>query len=167
MGTLAGAMTAALTKRRPIEWAAFFEACGELLIARLQLAFLPFRTVERKLRRAPAVLASIEDGRADARRLVTWAIEAVARRSPVPFLCFPQAIAAQAMLRRRGVAIDIHYGVARDHGRQVRTHVWAMDGVHPVAGFRAAQDFTTIHVFRPGDPARAGVSNEVKRPFRI
>ena len=54
---------------------------------------------------------------------VAWAVLAVARRSPVRFVCFPQCLAAARMLARRGVPSRLHYGVRREGGR-LKTHTW-------------------------------------------
>jgi len=92
-------------------------------------------------------------------RIACWlgieAIRALAERGPLPFVCFPQAIAAHSMLRRRGIPVVLYYGVARNDEKGLHAHVWVKDGEVPVVGCRAAAGFTVLHVFAPHGARRA------------
>jgi transglutaminase superfamily protein len=57
-------------------------------------------------------------------RAVAWAVAAAARRMPFEATCLPQAIAAQAMLRRRGVAASVYLGAGRDEEGRMEAHAW-------------------------------------------
>lgn len=68
------------------------------------------------------------------RREVSWAVTAAARRVPWRAKCLEQGLAAQAMLRRRGLASVLHYGVKSEAGG-LRAHVWiTIDGRNVVGG---------------------------------
>jgi len=100
------------------------EALAWLAVAELARRGLPFRHVVRLLQ--PAVVAKdLKPGEADriADR-VAWAIAAAARRAPWRAVCFHEAIAAQRMLARRGVAAVAHYGVLRDDQGHLPAHIW-------------------------------------------
>jgi len=47
---------------------------------------------------------------------VRWAIWTATRHQRERVVCFPRAIAAQAMLRRRGVSTTLYYGAASQEG---------------------------------------------------
>lgn len=132
-------------RRRPIaDWLLLTEAFAALLAARLRLRLLSFAAIDRRLRR-PLTRAAAP--RPDAIGRVAWAIGAWARHGPIRFRCFAQAIAAQEMLRRRGLPVAIHYGVSRAGDGAVATHAWAMSGARPIVGARQAADFTLLHIF--------------------
>lgn len=96
--------------------------------------------------RAPAA-RSAPANPAEVAERVRWAILAVARRSPVEFVCFPQSLAAFLLLRRRGVPSVIHYGVARSPEQKLHAHTWLQSGDFIVVGGEAARDFTLIRSF--------------------
>lgn len=95
------------------------EASLLLLAARIAVAMLPFRRVARWLGTPvppSALVAPAPRERPDDRAtMVSWAVRFAAGRLPVEAVCLPQAMAARAMLRRRGVAATLHLGVWRDH----------------------------------------------------
>ena len=56
---------------------------------------------------------------------VAWAVAAAARRLPGGATCLPQALACDAMLRRRGYATRLHIGVAAREGiGPMAAHAW-------------------------------------------
>jgi len=57
----------------------------------------------------------------------TWAVRAVADRSPVSMTCLVRAVAADAILRRHGFASQVRIGVRRHDGawsRPLDSHAW-------------------------------------------
>ena len=106
------------------------EAISCLALARIAVMALPFRVLARRLgvRHAEtAAIASVHP----ASRGVAWAIAAAARRAPWRTECLEQAIAAKAMLRRRGIASTLYLGMARD---PVAAHAWVRVGDTNVTG---------------------------------
>jgi hypothetical protein len=81
-------------------------------------------------------------------RRVRWAIEAVARHSPIAFVCFPQTLAGYTMLRRRGVQSTMVYGVARSPASRLTAHTWLMVGDKVVLGGEGSAQFTPVERWR-------------------
>ena len=119
------------------------EAFAALLAARLSLRVLPvrwiFRWLEHPLRGAAA---SPSPGAVER---IRWAVLTVARYGPLPFVCFPQALAAHAMLRRRGISSIMHYGVRRSADRQLRAHTRLEVDHRMLLGGESALLFAPIH----------------------
>lgn len=125
------------------DWALAGEAFASLAAARLTLMVVPFPVLARRL---SAPLRKRRSGTVAIPRRVGWAVSAVGRHSPIPFVCFPQALAARAMLRRRGIPATLHYGVAMDEGK-VRAHVWLSAIGVEVVGYVNKSDFKLIATF--------------------
>ncbi|HEX6292767.1 MAG TPA: lasso peptide biosynthesis B2 protein [Herpetosiphonaceae bacterium] len=89
---------------------------------RVGLWLLPFRTVQVLVsaRRFPA--RSDHPSRAAIER-IGWAV-AVASAYVPRASCLPQALTAQALLRRQGYPAQVRIGVARADGR-LEAHAWA------------------------------------------
>ncbi len=119
------------------------EALATLCAARSALALLParwiFRWLERPLRKTRA-----QEMREVPER-IRWAVLTVARYGPLSFVCFPQALAAHAMLRRRGIGSIMHYGVRRSADRQMRAHTWLEVEHRMLLGGESATLFAPIH----------------------
>ncbi len=119
------------------------EAFVFLFAARLSLALLPvrwiFRWLERPLRNPGAT------GRPDVVERIRWAVLTAARYGPLSFVCFPQALAAHAMLRRRGIGSVMHYGVRRSADRQMRAHTWLEVDNRMLLGGESALLYAPIH----------------------
>jgi hypothetical protein len=123
-------------RRRLLLEAALFE-----LGARLALRWLPYPKLVWLLER-PARRPEIEGvARARLRCEVSWAVGTAGRHLPGETVCFPRAIAAHAMLRRRGVSATLHYGAARLPERGLTTHAWVNDGAVGVVGHRVANEY--------------------------
>ena len=128
------------------------EAFASLLMARAALAFLPmqriFRWLEQPTDESSEALAAF--GTAER---VRWAILAASRYGPLQFVCFPQALAAHAMLRRRGVRSVMHYGVRRSVDRRLRDHTWLEVDHRMLLGGESADLFAPIHSIGNTGPA--------------
>lgn len=74
------------------------------------------------------------------------AVELVARRSPVRAMCIEMGIAAQWMLRRRGVDAYLHYGI-RQEPEELKAHVWVTVEGKGVLGSREADGFALVGTF--------------------
>jgi hypothetical protein len=85
-----------------------------------------------------------ESAAAEMARRVRWAVSAVARHSPVAFVCFPQTLAGYTMLRRRGVRSTMVYGVARSAAGELTAHTWLVVGDRVVLGSEVAGEFTAV-----------------------
>lgn len=119
------------------------EAIIVLLLARLALRLLPpsrvFGWVNRPLRRARRFVL-------DDVSWIAWAIEDVGARPWMNASCLPRALAAYAMLRRRGIASRLCLGVARK-GNELAAHAWVEIGGKKIVGGPEADGFTRLAVF--------------------
>lgn len=73
---------------------------------------------------------------------VLWAVQAAARRMPFRALCFEQGLTVQRMLRRRGHAAVLHYGIAP--GTILEAHVWITHDGEIVQGGDQAPNFQEV-----------------------
>lgn len=111
------------------------EASCFLVLAGTVIRFLPFRRVLATAGRTPGVPPPDPSARENIGARVGWAVRASAARLPWRPLCFPQGLAAQWMLRRRGIDSTFYYGGQVCDG-DVRAHVWVADGDVPIVGGR-------------------------------
>lgn len=86
---------------------------------------------------------------------VSWAVQRTSIRLPWRSVCFHRGIAAHQMLRRRGIASTLHYGV--NPREKLAAHVWVTAAGRPVVGVREAVGYTQIAVF-PDTGKSAGAS---------
>lgn len=114
-----------------------------LTLASLLIALLPFRRIAALAARGHQGPAA-QGGQA---RRIAGTIEAWASRVPWRAVCFQQGLAAQLMLRRRGLAAALHYGAARDDAGRLVAHVWVRSGEVDVIGCDGAERFGVLAVF--------------------
>jgi hypothetical protein len=89
---------------------------------------------------------------------VRWAITAVAVRFPSA-TCLVQALAADAILRRRGLAPELHIGVRADanSARRIEAHAWVeCNGSVAIGSIESLSDFTPL---RSGSSARQEINH--------
>lgn len=124
------------------------EAFAALLAAKLALRLVPARWIFRWLERPLRTQVSREGVAEEIR----WSVLSAARYGPVNFVCFPQALAAHAMLRRRGVPSTLHYGVRRSADRRLRAHTWLEVKGRMLLGGESAPLFARTHSTAPVEP---------------
>lgn len=119
------------------------EAAIMLAIARLAIRFASpariFAWADRPRRR----VRRFADDEAS---WIAWAVEHTAALPGMETLCLPRAIAAHAMLRRRGIASKLCLGVARNGG-ELAAHAWVEVGDAKILGGGAAFGFTRLAAF--------------------
>jgi hypothetical protein len=123
------------------------EAVAYLALARVAVVALPFRMLARRLgiRHAETPAGA---GVHPASSRVAWAIVAAARRAPWRAECLEQAIAAKAMLRRRGIASTLYLGMTQD---PVAAHAWLRVGDMNVTGGRDVARYAVVASFADSD----------------
>jgi hypothetical protein len=151
-------------RRGPAELLLAAEALLLLVFFRVCLVVVPVYRIIRTITRGPALERAngetaegenetaakndaeraAEAQRGEIARRVRWAVEAVARHSPIAFVCFPQTLAGYTMLRRRGVASTMVYGVARSPVNKLTAHTWLMVGDRVVLGGEGSAQFTPV-----------------------
>lgn len=129
------------------------EAAFDLILARFALRVLPFRRLKPFLARCVKRPEVSGPARKRLRADVVWAIGAAARRLPGKVVCFPRAIVAQAMLRRRGVGTTLYYGVTTLTEPGPTAHVWVQDGDEGVVGFGQKSWYRVLACYPEGQTA--------------
>ena len=124
------------------------EAVAWLALARAALLGLRFGRIARHLGR-PMQETGIDGDPRDAAigGRVGWAIGAAARRVPWRTECLEQALAAEAMLRRRRVPCTMYVGVARNPGAGVDAHAWLRTGRLHVTGGADVTRYAVLATF--------------------
>jgi Transglutaminase-like superfamily len=125
------------------------EAILWLAIAGTVITVLPFRYVGFLAARLIPQLKLDYNARANKVGRVRWAITTTAARVPWRALCFQRGLAAQFMLRRRGIPSVLYYGAAQNDGKGLHAHVWVRDGDVDVIGGEIAHCFAILATFPP------------------
>lgn len=119
------------------------EAAMMLILARIALWILPASQIfgwanrpQRRCRRFASAEAS----------WTAWSIETLSSKSWIGASCLSCAIAAHAMLRRRGIASRLCLGVARDD-RTMVAHAWVESGQRVIVGAAEAARVSRIAEF--------------------
>jgi len=127
------------------------EAAAWLLLVALAVQCLPFRWIVARCTTvivgADAPAPGVFDRALVAQ--VSGAVQRAARHLPFKLLCLPQALAAKAMLHRRGIASTLHLGMAVADGnrRRLQAHAWLTVGDVGVVGMGASRGFTRLAGF--------------------
>jgi Transglutaminase-like superfamily len=101
------------------------EGAAWLVFVRIGLSVLPFLTLRRVLSRAGAIRPAPGDRSPVPAQRVAWAVTSAARHLPFATTCLIESLAAQAMLRRRGVQCEVRVGVRPRQGRPaLAAHAW-------------------------------------------
>jgi len=136
---------APLQRRRPRrDYLLLGEALAAVAAASAAIKAMPFKRVGRFASRAPTRprLAAPGEIASLKRAVLAWA-----RRTPWRVVCFQQALALQILLRRRGIASTLHYGIAQED--MLKAHVWLSVGGETVIGGEEAPRFREIACFPP------------------
>lgn len=119
------------------------EAAIMIIFAAMAVRILPaarvFAWANRPQRRATR-FAAVEAN------WVAWSIGSMSAKPWVNASCLSSALAAHAMLRRRGIISRLCLGVARD-GCTVAAHAWIEVGQDVIVGAAEAGRFTRIAQF--------------------
>ncbi len=119
------------------------EAAVMLVLARLAVRFVPPARVFAWANRPPR---RIHRFAVDEASWISWAIENLGTKPWMHALCLPRALAAHAMLRRRGIASRLCIGVARE-GDKLAAHAWVEIGKDKIFGGTEADGFTRLAEF--------------------
>jgi len=126
------------------------EAAILLPLLRLGTFVLPFPTLRRFLNHYPTHKTAVVDGstaRAD------WAVRAAARRLPLKTTCLFEALAADAMLRRRGCTCELRFGVRLlTQASPFTAHAWIEHrGIVLLGQIENLRDFAPLSLQRVDD----------------
>jgi transglutaminase superfamily protein len=120
------------------------EALALLVFFRACLAVVPVHKIVGAMTRVSVGAGDATEEELAVALRVRWALEAVARRSPVRFVCFPQTLAGYAMLRRRRIASTMVYGVKRSPESELISHTWLLLDERAVVGGEGAGAFAEV-----------------------
>jgi hypothetical protein len=124
------------------------EALVALAMARLAVAFLPFRRIAAWLgtpgTETPATVTAHERSIAES---VGWAVGSMGRRVPWDGRCLAQTLAATGMLRRRGLDGTVSFGVCAGESTGFDAHAWVRIGSSIVTGESGHQRFKAFTTF--------------------
>lgn len=123
------------------------EATLTLIGVALALRLLPYSRWRDALNAAPAA-ANPSPATVATARQIGRSVAAVARNLPGRPQCLAQALAARAMLKRRGIASELNLGVNKDRAA-VNAHAWLAVGSQIVTGGPDVSGFSAF-----GKPAR-------------
>jgi len=119
------------------------EAAVMIIFARLAVRFIPpariFSWADKPPRR-------INRFAVDEARWISWAVERIGAKRWINALCLPRALAAHAMLRRRGIVSRLCLGVARDGG-DLTAHAWVEVGKQKIVSDAEDARFTRLAEF--------------------
>ncbi len=119
------------------------EAIAMLGLARLIVVTSPFRFIVPWLSRSPEARAGNDAMVARVRKAVTIA----SRNVPWDAVCLPQAMAAKAMLARRGCGSAFHLGANFNAQGKLIAHAWLVAGGAVVVGAAGVDDVTPLARF--------------------
>jgi hypothetical protein len=119
------------------------EAILALALARLIVLTVPFRLMAPWLSRGPQTDACDEA----LLLAVRTAVSTAARNVPWNAVCLPQAMAAKAMLARRGCGSSFHLGAGFNGKGQLIAHAWLVAGGMIVVGAAGIGSVTPLARF--------------------
>lgn len=154
-----GAPASLRTKFGRFNWEerrAFGEALMLVILAAPVVRFLPLRWIGHIASAGPFGRPPANADRGEVITwMVAWAVDRAAKRSPFRAKCFEQGLAAQIMLRRRGIDSTLLYGVTPDKNpnRPLRAHVWIETDRFPVVGDSDPDEFALLATWPEGRKA--------------
>jgi hypothetical protein len=130
------------------QWRLLAEAGGLLVVARLVVWFVPFRSLATRLgeEMAESPAADTEAQRAAALP-IGWAVRTLGRRLPWMSQCLVQAVAATWMLQRRRIPSTLYFGMAKDSDGKLTAHAWVRCGTQVLTGAKGRHEFTVVATF--------------------
>ena len=114
-----------------------------LLLARIAVRFVQPAHIFAWASRPPRRIRRFA---ADEASWVIWAVEEISARRWMDVHCLARALAAHAMLRRRGIASRLCLGVAREGG-EILAHAWVETGDNRFVEGTEADGYTRLAAF--------------------
>lgn len=119
------------------------EAAFMLIVSRLAVRFLPPARLFKWADRQPKRVCRFATHEVD---WIVWAFEHIGVHPGMNAPCLPRAVAAHAMLRRRGIPSKLCLGVARS-GDAVAAHAWIEVSGRKIVGGEQSGQFKIIAAF--------------------
>ena len=116
-----------------------------VVLVRLGLKLLRYQTLTTILDKTSKAKTPTQQDDAFIDRVV-WAVSAASKFVPVDASCLTQALAAKAILDRRGIRGALRFGVVKDPEGELLGHAWLeIDGRVVIGDTGDGQSFTTLH----------------------
>lgn len=122
-----------------------FIYCG---IARMYILFFPFNKLKKRMGKVKAESPEVVDINTvrEARNIGRTVLHA-ASYTPWQSKCLVQALAAQWMLKRKGISTTIYLGVKKDKQNNMLAHAWTRCGSYYVTGGYNRQGYAVVAKF--------------------
>ena len=124
------------------------EAWCMLGLCRFLVRYVPFHlTAARMLGWFMAeTVKTLSPAEAEVAEDVGWTVERMADHTPWQSACLPQAMAAQNMLKRRGIGSTLYLGLNKPGRNQAgrEAHAWLRCGVAILTGESEMRDFQSV-----------------------
>lgn len=119
--------------------------------ARLAMVLLPEPKLMALLgtRREETPLEPVDAANADMKK-IGRVVAIISRHTPWKSKCLVQALAARAMLNRRGIENTLYLGVAKDGQNGMVAHAWLRSGTEVVTGGPEYKRFAVVAHFTAG-----------------
>jgi len=125
-----------------------WEALVALAIARVAMAVLPFRRIAAWLGTPGAESsATASDEDILTAKEIAWAISVLGKRVPWDGRCLARALAANGMLRRRGLEATVIFGARQNASSSFDAHAWLRLGPFIVTGEPEHESFNRLTTF--------------------
>lgn len=134
----------------------FLPVCALLGLARLAVLCVPFRKIAKYLGEdfgTAATIPLLKPDQFSKAAMIGKTVQLAARYAPWNANCFPQAIAAAALLKLYKIPYSIFFGLRKDMvpSKSLAAHAWTMSGRVAVTGGRSFEKFTVVGVFTKWD----------------
>lgn len=115
-----------------------------LLLTRLALWVLPYRTVQRMVARFEERQV-VDSASRELQETLTWAASGLARLLLGERPCLVQALVVKGMLLRAGVSSDLRIGVMKNDEGKLLAHAWLeRQGEVIIGGRRSPSQYLTL-----------------------
>ncbi len=118
----------------------------------LSVKLVPFRRLARSLGvyMMETLRTDLSPEQEAVARRICWSIALAARHVPWEAVCFPQSIAAKAMLARRGIPATLYFGVRKSTMNMnlgFDAHSWVRAGMLDVTWPGKPEEYRVVAVF--------------------
>jgi|SRR5215210_2885631 len=121
-----------------------------LLVVKVGLVLLPFRTVRSMLAKLMGLHLGFRGVNHCPAEKIVWAVELAGHLIPRASTCLTQALTAQVLLLRRGHPALVHIGTVKGEGGELRAHAWVESGGDVVIGEYDLEQYTPLVILNGG-----------------
>ena len=144
-------MTAALRRFRQLPCRhrrLLLEAAWRLIVARTQMAVLPFRHISPQLGVHMCETIDLPSPAQETTAAeIGWAIRVASKKLPLGAVCIHQAIGAKRMLAKRNIPATFYLGTRKASNSELQAHAWVTSGEITIIGDSPGKDFTVVSTF--------------------